>query len=214
MRDEILETALKQFLKHGIREMSNNRLVELLGISTKTLYKYFTNKEDLLEQVLHLFYDQQFTLLEERAADHKIIPLFLDVWYAAFENEYEGSHTFFQDLHYYYPALDLKIRKSIADRFHKKFIYIIRQGMDEGVFQENIDPALSMESIYVFYDTASKTDRFKKLSASPYSILLNTIVIYIRGLCTPKGLKELDKHVQEFIPFETGKKKRKKTATI
>jgi AcrR family transcriptional regulator len=214
MRNEILETALKQFLKHGIREMSNNRLVELLGISTKTLYKYYTNKEDLLEQVLHLFYDQQFTLLEERAADHKIVPLFLDVWYAAFENEYEGSHTFFQDLHYYYPALDLKIKKSIANRFHNKFLNIIRQGMDEGVFQKNIDPALAMESIYVLYDTASKTDRFKKLSTSPFSILLNTIVIYVRGLCTPKGLKELDNHILGFIPFETEKKKRKKTAII
>jgi AcrR family transcriptional regulator len=214
MRNEILETALKQFLKHGIREMSNNRLVELLGISTKTLYKYYTNKEDLLEQVLHLFYDQQFTLLEERAADHKIVPLFLDVWYAAFENEYEGSHTFFQDLHYYYPALDLKIKKSIANRFHNKFLNIIRQGMDEGVFQKNIDPALAMESIYVLYDTASKTDRFKKLSTSSFSILLNTIVIYVRGLCTPKGLKELDNHILGFIPFETEKKKRKKTAII
>jgi len=50
MKKEILQTSLKQFLKHGIRQMSIQKLVEPLGISTKTVYKYFKNKEELLEE--------------------------------------------------------------------------------------------------------------------------------------------------------------------
>jgi len=49
MKDEILQTALEQFLKYGIREMSIRKLIASLGISTKTVYKYYKNKEELLE---------------------------------------------------------------------------------------------------------------------------------------------------------------------
>ena len=79
MKEEILQTALRHYLTHGIREMSNYRLVEILGISTKTLYKYFTSKEELLEETLHLFYSRQFRLLEERVEDQPAIPLILDL---------------------------------------------------------------------------------------------------------------------------------------
>ena len=74
MKEEILQTSLKQFLKHGIREMSIQKLVEPMGISTKTVYKYFKNKEELLEEALHLHYAQQFQILEERIADQKVVP--------------------------------------------------------------------------------------------------------------------------------------------
>ncbi len=46
MKEEILQKSLTLFLKHGIKEMSNQTLVDWLGISTKTIYKYFQSKKD------------------------------------------------------------------------------------------------------------------------------------------------------------------------
>src|SRR3954454_18438505 len=110
MKEEILQTALKQFLKYGIREMSIQKLVEPMGISTKTVYKYFKNKEELLEEALQLHYAQQFQTLEERIEDQKVVPLLLDIWYLAFEREYKVTNAFYQDLNYYYPELERKIQ--------------------------------------------------------------------------------------------------------
>ena len=73
MKNEILQTSLQYFLKHGIRKMSNDKLVEILGISTKTLYKYFKNKEDLLEQSLNYYYAQQYELLKKMPKDQRKI---------------------------------------------------------------------------------------------------------------------------------------------
>src|SRR5205085_9661556 len=100
MKEEILQTALKQFLKYGIREMSIQKLIEPLGISTKTVYKYFKNKEELLEEVLHLYYTQQFQLLENLTADQNAVHLLFDIWHTAIERSYKISTVFFQDLHY------------------------------------------------------------------------------------------------------------------
>ena len=206
MKDEILQTALSQFLKYGIREMSIQRLVEPMSISTKTVYKYFKNKEELLEKALHLHYAQQYQMLEELSADQKAVPLLLDIWYTAFEREYKVTNAFFQDLNYYYPELERKIQTAMGAKFTKQFLYIIKKGIHEGVFQNNINPEVTMESIYVLYDAATRTERFKPFRVSPFDVLLNTIVIYIKGLCTTKGLQELEQHIQTLQYFGKNKK--------
>jgi len=206
MKDLILQTALQQFLKNGIREVSNNKLVELLGISTKTLYKHFTNKEELLEEALLLFYTQQFQALEEIVADQKAIPVLLDIWYASFEREHQITNAFFRDLHHYYPEVETKIEKVIGKKFTKQNLSIIQKGIDEGVFQANILPGIVMEGIYVLYNAATRTDKFNKYDASPLELLLNTIVVHIRGFCTVKGIHEMEEHIATFQPIGKARK--------
>jgi len=67
-KERIIEVSLQQFLEHGIKQMTIQKLIEPLGLSTKTVYKYFADKEDLLKQCLFLHYTeltQRFTLLEK-----------------------------------------------------------------------------------------------------------------------------------------------------
>ncbi|MEO6731986.1 MAG: TetR/AcrR family transcriptional regulator, partial [Ferruginibacter sp.] len=85
MKEEIIQTSLKQFLKHGIREMSIQKLIEPLGISTKTVYKYFKNKEELLEEALNLYHAQRYRNLDHLSAEGDVIPLFFDIWYTSVE---------------------------------------------------------------------------------------------------------------------------------
>src|SRR4051812_16015800 len=103
MKNEILQKSLQYFLKHGIREMSNNKLVELLGISTKTLYKYFKNKEDLLDAVLQLHYEERLQRIKDLPLEQNAAPLFFDLWQWGIEREYSINNAFYEDLRYYYP---------------------------------------------------------------------------------------------------------------
>jgi AcrR family transcriptional regulator len=201
MKDEILQRALKQFLKYGIRKMSIQKLVASLGISTKTVYKYFKNKEELLKAVLHLHYTQQYQLLENHSADQNVVPLIIDIWYMAVEREYSVNKTFFHDLHYYYPELERKTEAATGQKIWKQIQQIIQKGIKEGVFKKNIYPEVVLEGIAVLYNPVARTGQFKRFRVSPYEIFLNTIVLYIRGFCTRKGIKELDKHISTLKPF-------------
>lgn len=195
MKDEILQTALKQFLKYGIRKMSIKKLVDPIGISTKTFYKYFKDKEDLLEAVLHLHYTQQYQLLENYSADQNVVTLFFDIWHAAIEGEYRVSNKFFHDLHYYYPELERKTEAAIGHKFWKKIEQIVQKGIKEGVFKEDSCPEVALEGIAVLYGAVARSGDFKKFRKSAHEIFLNTIALYIRGLCTRKGIRQLDKHI-------------------
>jgi AcrR family transcriptional regulator len=201
MKDEILQTALKQFLKYGIREMSIQKLIAPLGISTKTIYKYFKNKEELLEAVLHLHYTQQYQLLENHSPDQNVVPLIIDIWYIAIEREYSVNNAFFHDLHYYYPELERKTEATTGQKIWKQIQQIVQKGIKEGVFKEDIYPGAAMEGIAVLYNAVARTGQFKRFRVSPYEIFLNTIALYIRGFCTQKGIEELDKHITTLKPF-------------
>jgi AcrR family transcriptional regulator len=201
MKNEILQTALEQFLKFGIREMSIKKLIEPLGISTKTVYKYYKNKEELLEEVLQLLYNQQYQQVENLSAGQNVVTLLFDIWYLAIERAYNVNDLFHKDLHYYYPELELKIEVAIGSKFGQQFQNLIQKGINEGVFKKDILPEVAVEGIYVLYNAITRTELFKRFGVSPYEILLNSIAIYIRGLCTPKGIQELEEYIATREPF-------------
>ena len=205
MKDKILQTAHRQFLKYGIRKISIQKLVAPLGISTKTVYKYYKNKEELLEEVLHLYHTQQYQMLENLSTDQNVVPLLFDIWYMAVEREHKVNKVFFQDLHYYYPELERKTEAAIGGKFWKRFLEIVEKGINEGLFKKNIIPVVVLEGMSALYKAIARNGQFKKFPVSPYDIMLNTIAIYIRGFCTRKGIKELDKHIDTLKP--SGRKK-------
>ena len=106
MKDKIIETSLQQFLKHGIRKMTVQKLIEPMGISTKTVYKYFSNKEDLLKHCLLKHYSESvahFDLLKDETSS-PVVTMF-KIWYNAIETDFGVNHIFYHDLNYYYPQL-------------------------------------------------------------------------------------------------------------
>ena len=195
MKEEILQHSLELFLKHGIREMSNQKLVELLGISTKTLYKYFKNKEDLLEEVLHLYHNKQYKMLQNLPVEQNVACLFLDVWQIAVEIEYKVNKVFYEDLHYYYPELENKVNAAIGKKFEQFFLTIIYSGIEQGDFRKEFLPEVALNSMFVLLRAAIRTDEFTSLRLSATDLLLNTIANYIRGICTEKGMLALDEHI-------------------
>jgi TetR/AcrR family transcriptional repressor of mexJK operon len=52
-RDVILKAALAAFLEDGYAGSSVNRIAEDAGVSIKTLYRHFENKDDLFVAVIH-----------------------------------------------------------------------------------------------------------------------------------------------------------------
>ncbi|MFC0182695.1 TetR/AcrR family transcriptional regulator [Pseudarcicella hirudinis] len=65
MRENIVSSSLQQFLIHGIRKMTIQQIIHPLGLSTKTVYKHFANKEALLEECLILHYSGMFLKMKD-----------------------------------------------------------------------------------------------------------------------------------------------------
>ena len=56
MNQKIIETATEMFLTHGFKSVTMDEIASKMGISKKTIYHHFENKNDLVEATtLHLF---------------------------------------------------------------------------------------------------------------------------------------------------------------
>ncbi|MBQ0741210.1 helix-turn-helix transcriptional regulator, partial [Aquimarina celericrescens] len=53
MKEDILHKAGDLFLEFGFKSVTMDHLAQELGVSKKTLYGYFKNKSDLVEQVAY-----------------------------------------------------------------------------------------------------------------------------------------------------------------
>jgi len=53
-----------------------------------------------------------------------------------------------------------------------------------------------MEGISALFSAVARSKQFDKFGASPYELFQNTIVVFIRGVCTPKGVSQLEEHIK------------------
>jgi AcrR family transcriptional regulator len=188
-REKIVESGLQQFMKHGIRSVSMARLVEPLGISTKTLYRYFKSKEDLLQDCLNLHYSRQAEALKKLlAGKHHPVHLLTELFQATLKEDFGINHRFYHDLNYYYPALQDRAIGKQAAKFRKIIQGIIEKGIAEDYFMKQLHPEVVMTGIEMLYSIITRTGKFRHLKLKPEDLFSDLVGVYIRGICTPRGL--------------------------
>lgn len=195
MKDRIVKAALDEFLKYGIREMTIKRLIEPMGISSKTVYKYFKSKEDLLADCLKVLYDglyNEFKAILSRGDDP--VTTLLILFRGTVVKDFGVNHQFFHDLNYYYPEL----QNEAIDRKRKEYgsllIPLVQKGIDEGYFHQFLVTEMALKGISLLYASITRSDDYKNYKGSPYLLFKNLVEVYIRGMCTEKGLKEIEKN--------------------
>ena len=194
LRDQIIATSLRQFLKYGIKRVTVGKLIEPMGISTKTVYKYFWTKEDLLKHCLLLHYSELAKQFGNLGIENKNpVAAIFELWYNAIDLDFGVNYLFYHDLNYYYPQLqDAVLRKFFGKNF-SEMRHIVVSGINQGYFRDDIVAKIIPEVIGVLYSSITRTGQFKKFKLSAAELMHNTIDAYLRGICTDKGLKELKK---------------------
>lgn len=193
MKDKIIEVSLERFLQHGIRSMTVKKLVEPLGISTKTVYKYFGSKEELLEECLRVLYDgylNDFTLILSRK-ESPVIAL-LTLFRDGLAKDFGVTHSFFHDLNYYYPELQNAALARTRDNYRSLIIPLIKTGIQGGYFHKFIVPEIALKGIATLYTSITRSEEYKQYERSPNELFKNLVEVYIRGMCTETGINEIE----------------------
>lgn len=188
-KERIIEVSLQQFLEHGIKQMTIQNLVEPLGLSTKTVYKYFADKEDLLKQCLFMHYTELYEKFPDlELAMSNPVDGVLMFFHEIFKLDFGTSQIFYYDLNYYYPQLqDLIIEKFFLIGMIK-IKNLIDEGIVEGFFRSGLKSDIVFETMMLLYTSITRNSKFKDLNYSPTILMQNTLEAYIRGVCTEKGL--------------------------
>jgi AcrR family transcriptional regulator len=193
VEEKIRDVALERFMQHGIRSMTIKKLVEPLGISTKTFYKYFKSKEDLLEECLRVLYAGYFNEFDAiLTRKDKPVTTLLSLFRGALDRDFGVNHAFFHDLNYYYPELQNAAINRTWKNYGDLVLPVVQNCIKEGYFREDILPEIALKGISVLYTSITRSKEYDEYKRRPFELFKNLVEVYVRGMCTEKGIKEIE----------------------
>ena len=187
----ILEQAGKLYLKHGIRSVTMDDVASELGISKKTLYQFFKDKEDLVDEVVSdsLMKDDEFHSAESMSLN-AIDRIF---WIREHMNEMlKLMHNNIEyDLKKGYPKVYKKITKYKWKRTYEDHLLIMNQGKKEGLFRAELNSDVLARITVGRFLLIFNPDNgiFSDEEVRDIRLFDQLLDYHFHGVCTEKGLK-------------------------
>ena len=123
-REAILSAALPLFLENGYEKTSVRMIANKVGCEVGLVYYYFSTKDDVFENALALYFEnQEKALTEITEKTKKDASLFLEALFTYFEKEAPAfAKTFNENVHW-----------TIRFAVRTKFVELVRPHMEEVV---------------------------------------------------------------------------------
>ena len=193
MQDRIICTAEAMFMRFGIRSVTMDDIAKDLGISKKTIYHYFVDKDELVEKVTNHTLSNQFCKSEEiyGFAKNPIEEMILStkMMREMLENV---NGVLFYDMKKYYPASWQKYME-----FKNEFLDVVKRnlinGISEKVYRSEIDVDILSKLRVETVDLAFNIEYFPHNKYNLLKVQLESMDHFIRGIVTPEGLKIYEK---------------------
>lgn len=197
MRENILHNATEMFLNLGFKSVTMDDIANNCGVSKKTIYSHFKNKTDLIEAVTNHLFDSVccgIDLIHEQQKN-PIKELFDIKNFVMTHLKDEKSSPQYQ-LQKYYP----KIYDTLKQKQFKVMQEMIRENLEKGkeqeLFRSNTDVDF-IARIYFHGIVGIKDKDLFPLQKYSMNTLMNYYLEYhLRGICTSKGILELEKQLQ------------------
>lgn len=184
VRNRIVKCSFELFAQYGIKSISMDYLAQHMGMSKRTLYSIFRNKEDLLMAGI-LYYHQNIQSLIQQISGlpDSVLDKLLKFYFHLIQQPYCCSQKFYEDLNYYGNALNLL--ESQLDNYAGYYVNILNQGVTEGLF--NAGQNLEIIALYIKEQLKMTSPMLQNKSYSVKEICHSVFFIFLRGICTDKG---------------------------
>ncbi|MFT5958776.1 MAG: hypothetical protein ACI8VJ_000523 [Polaribacter sp.] len=196
MRHKILETSNELFLNLGFKSVTMDEIASKMGVSKKTIYKYFDNKTDLVAAVTDYMFDTVSCGIDGICAlqMNPIEEIFSIKRFVMKHLKDEKSSPQYQ-LQKYYP----KIYASLTQKqFHVMQVCVLnnlKQGIEKGLYRGHIDLEFISRIYFNGMVGIKNKDLFPLTDYSMNTLMNHYLEYHLRGIATEKGLQELNKQL-------------------
>lgn len=139
----IVIEARELFMRYGLKSVSMDDIASKLGMSKKTIYQHFADKDTLVEEVVKgIIANNQKTCDADRSrSENAIHEIFMAVEMMT-QLFHSMNPSLLYDMHKYYPS-SYKIFQTHKNEYLYSIIKEnIKKGIHEGLYRENLDVEL------------------------------------------------------------------------
>jgi AcrR family transcriptional regulator len=192
-RQKITEEAASMFRTYGIRAVTMDMLAANLGISKRTIYEVFNDKDELLKGVLKLMSQRQHELIKKffKESDNVIEAIFkmLDLMTDHF---HKMSPAFQMDMKRYHKVFIDNPEELRNLPYYSNNSEVLTRGIKEGVFRSDIDVEITNKCMLEVARMSNDKDIFPPDAFLNKDVIRNFYINYLRGISTQKGLDLID----------------------
>lgn len=199
MKERILAEAERLFWKYGVRSVTMEDIAKQLGISKKTIYQHFEDKEQILYQVI-----QDKTGRDQFEMDCMLVDAnnpVEEILYALHmiqKHADQVSPNLLIDVKRHYPqAFDLFLHYK-EGQIMRSILENIQKGIVQGLYRSDLNPAVLARLRVEQIELAFNNDLFPAGEYSMHDVQHQLMHHFVRGMLTDKGFTIYNTYVNQY----------------
>lgn len=198
MREQITQKAAALFTQYSVRSITMDEIAGSMGISKKTLYTWFTDKNELVETVYAMPLQQLETDCTTiiRGASNAIQEIFL-IWQSVKQTIGTMNETLLHDLQKYHHTAFERYTSFKKGFLFQLLLSNIRRGQSEQLYRAQIIPEL-IAGYQVSITGINTRQEINQQQLWPQATINEQLILhYLHGLATAKGVRLIEKYLKE-----------------
>lgn len=194
-KERIVKKAHELFMLYGIRSVSMDEIAAHLGMSKKTIYQYFEDKDAIVDGVLNIEIEmnEKNFMQQQQNAENAVHEIFLDI--DLIQEMLKGMNpSILFDLEKYHPTAYKKLNDHKNNFYYGIMCNNLKRGIAENVYKEDINidilSRFRVSSIFLIFNPEVFPSLKYNLTETFWEITAN----FLHGLVTVKGNKLIDKY--------------------
>jgi AcrR family transcriptional regulator len=197
-KERILEKATDLFMRYGIRSITMDEIAAQLGISKKTIYQFFTDKDAMVEAVMN----EEMKRNEEgcrgfsTTAENAVHEIFL-----AMDSMQEMLKTMnpqlIHDLEKFHPVASKRLKQYKYQFLFTMIKENLERGRREEIYRNDLNTDLTtrhrIESAFMPFNQEAFPQNKYPLNQTCQELA----VLFLHSICNPSGKKLIEKYSSE-----------------
>ncbi|WP_296381125.1 TetR/AcrR family transcriptional regulator [Winogradskyella sp.] len=199
MKEKITDKAGDMFLTFGFKSVTMDDIASEMGISKKTIYKYFDNKDQLVDE----------TVAYVQKAIDTIIDGIVAKGYNAIEENFVIKNIFknmfknaksspMYQLKKYYPETFTKLMDREVCTFSECVTQNLEKGIAEKLYRQNIDKDMVMKFYFILVFGIHESDLFDKKLSEVVKTEIKVLEYHTRAIATLYGHSILEQELLKY----------------
>jgi len=197
MKDQILEKAAQMFIMLGFKSVTMDDIAHDIGISKKTIYQFFENKNELVHEASLFVYEKISSGIDAICNINKnAIEEMIDIKDFVMTSLNDEKSPALYQLSKFYPETFKCIRKKEFEKMQDCVTRNITKGILEDLYRNDLNIPFITRIYFQGVFAIKDLDVFPQKAFDSKLVQELFLDYHLRSLVTPKGLKLLEEKLK------------------
>jgi AcrR family transcriptional regulator len=195
---QIITSVNRMFLRYGLKSVTMDDIARELGMSKKTLYVYFRDKNDMVVKTLRYFMEEHQCKLDVIYDDKSnAIDESFEIFKMVMEDMHEVKPKIFFDLKKYYPD-GWKIYENFRTTHIPALVEEnLKKGISEGLYRSDLNTRIISLAYGHLIHSIFENDYFPEKEFDFKTLYVDIFHYHIHGISSQKGLDYLNEKMKK-----------------